>query len=102
MDGTVGMFYFQAFIVNLSVSVGLLSIALILTEILLIHVCPLRWVYRQYALTETPKLNKLLKSQMASKAVNTAFKEDPFLADPVKYVFPICPLTLYLLVIITS
>ena len=58
-SGRIGYFNIQALLVNLMVSLGLMSVTATIMEFVVLSLCPLRGLYKQLKERETVKISEL-------------------------------------------
>ncbi|RYG51582.1 hypothetical protein EON66_10600, partial [archaeon] len=80
-NGRIGTFDFQALLINLMVSLGLLSVAIIITDFVAFKLCPLRDVYRQYAQRRTVDFSDLADTGHLAE-VKSEFKVNAHAGEP--------------------
>jgi len=85
-SGRVGVFNFQALLINLTVSLGLLSVALVITDFVAFSCCPARSVYAQYRMRRTVDMSDVRATGKWNDVVKQ-FKSEKDLVDPVPEVF---------------
>ena len=85
-SGRVGVFNFQALLINLTVSLGLLSVALVITDFVAFSCCPARSVYAQYRMRRTVDMSDVRASGKWREVIKQ-FKSEKDLVDPVPEVF---------------
>jgi hypothetical protein len=84
-SGRVGAFDFQTLLINLTVSLGLLSVAVLVTDFVSTSLCPQRAVYRQYKQRATVSFSTM--KDQAAKELFRRFKTEEDLVDPLPPVF---------------
>lgn len=87
-SGNVGDFDLQTTLINLTVSLGLLSVAVILMDLIALNICPLRNVYSQYKERKTVDFSDVRKRKgQELTTVIDRFRTEDHLVDPVPAVF---------------
>jgi len=86
---TVGDFDVQTLLINLTVSLGLLSLAILVVDAVALNLCPLRRVYRGYKERRTVDFTDVRRAfgEEGVKALLRQFEEDGDLIDPTPEVF---------------
>jgi hypothetical protein len=85
----VGAFDLQTLLVNLTVSLGLLSVAILLVDVCALNCCPLRRVYKSYkerATVDFTDLRRAYSSEEAAALIKR-FETDDSLVDPPPPIF---------------
>jgi hypothetical protein len=86
MSGRLGVFSLQSLLINLTVSLGLLSLATVITDFVAFNLCPWRAMYSQYMLRKTVDMSDVLDAADAQTIVER-FRTEDNLIDPVPRVF---------------
>jgi hypothetical protein len=86
MSGRLGVFSLQSLLINLTVSLGLLSLATVITDFVAFNLCPWRAMYNQYMLRKTVDMSDVLDATDAQTIVDR-FRTEDDLIDPVPRVF---------------
>lgn len=87
-SGNVGWFDAQTLLINLTVSLGLLSVAVIVIDTVATMCCPLRHVYRQYKERATVDFSDIRKVDKAEyQSMLSRFQAEEHMIDPVPRVF---------------
>jgi len=86
MSGRLGVFSLQSLLINLTVSLGLLSLATVITDFVAFNLCPWRAMYSQYMLRKTVDMSDVLDAADAQTIVER-FRTEDDLIDPVPRVF---------------
>jgi hypothetical protein len=81
-SGRIGLFNFQALLINLTVSLGLLSVAMIITDFIAFSICPARSIYQQYRLRQSVDMSDLRDTGRMLELFGR-FKTDKDLVDPI-------------------
>jgi len=81
ISGKIGYFAVASLLVTLTVSLGLMSVAVLVTDMCMTQCCRLRHIYRQYQERWTPDFSDLREA--LDDSILTKFRSDQFLVDPV-------------------
>jgi len=81
-QGSIGVYAFQTLLVNMTAALGLLSVAVMITDFLMTSCCPLRAVYRQYKERRTVDFSDL-RDALEGRNVLKRFEAEDHLVDPV-------------------
>jgi hypothetical protein len=84
-SGRIGRFSFQDLLINLTVSLGLMSVAILITDFVAFSLCKQRRIFSQYMLRKTVDMSDVLDAHDAS--ILERFKREEDLVDPMPKIF---------------